>query len=440
MSTYVRKKTPGDTSWFIHDRFGMIIHFGLYSLPARHEWIKTREYISEEKYQSYFNHFNPDLLDAREWAKKAKAAGMKYAILTTKHHEGFCLFDTKYTDYNVMNTPYGKDIVREYVDAFRAEGLKIGFYYSLIDWHHPDFPIDKAHPRRKDANAEELDRGRDMKKYAQYMRDQVTELLTNYGKIDILYFDFSYPAHPDAPAWMQFGGAKGKEQWESEKLIALIRSLAPDIILNDRAQIPQDICTPEQEINPKMMNLVDKESGEALTWEACHTFSGSWGYYRDETSWKTPKNLIDLLVRTVASGGNMIMNVGPTSRGDFDDRADEALQVYANWMKRNSRSIYGCDRADDAFGVGEGAYLTQSADGKRLYVHLLDCPHASVKLTGLDGRIDYVQLLSDGSELTWRENFAYYDSAGNYLGTYLTVDLPGTVFKMLDPVVEIFLK
>ena len=213
MSSYVIRKTPGDTEWFRHDRFGMFIHFGLYALPARHEWIKNIECTPEEKYQRYFAHFEPDLLDAREWAKQAKAAGMKYAVLTTKHHEGFCLFDTAYTDYKVTNTPFGRDIVREYVDAFRAEGLKIGFYYSLIDWHHPDFPIDVLHPRRRDPDAELQDQGRDMTKYAAYMRDQVRELLTGYGKIDILWFDFSYPADPeksDAPKWMQFGGGKGK--------------------------------------------------------------------------------------------------------------------------------------------------------------------------------------------------------------------------------------
>ena len=206
MSSYKIKKTVGDTSWLIHDRFGMFIHFGLYSLPARHEWIKTMEKIKDEKYDTYFNLFNPDLLDAKEWAKKAKLAGMKYAVLTTKHHEGFCLFDSKYTDYKVTNTPYGKDIVREYVDAFRAEGLKIGFYYSLIDWHHEHFPIDVIHPLRDDPMAEQMDKGRDMKIYAEYMRNQVTELLTNYGKIDALWFDFSYP-NPDPIALLSFDKA-----------------------------------------------------------------------------------------------------------------------------------------------------------------------------------------------------------------------------------------
>ena len=244
MSDYITRKTPGDTAWFTHDRFGMFIHFGLYALPARHEWVKSAEEISEEKYDTYFRHFNPDLCDPREWARQAKTAGMKYAVMTTKHHEGFCLFDSKYTDYKSTNTPYGRDIIREYADAFRAEGLHVGFYYSLIDWHHPDFTIDWVHPRRNEENAQQLNEGRDMHRYAEYMRNQVTELLTNYGKIDILWLDFSYTDKPaDAKDWMV---GKGKDAWEAEKLIETARSLQPDIIINNRTEIDQDIWTTEQ--------------------------------------------------------------------------------------------------------------------------------------------------------------------------------------------------
>lgn len=437
MSSYIRKKTPGNTEWFVHDRFGMFIHFGLYSLPARHEWIKKLESISEENYQRYFDHFDPDLLDAKDWAKRAKAAGMKYAVITTKHHEGFCLFDSQYTDYKSTNTPYGKDIIREFVDAFRAEGIRIGFYYSLIDWHHPEFPLDRHHPRRNDSNAEELDRGRDMKKYAAYMRNQVRELLTNYGKIDILWFDFSYPALENAPSWMQKGGAKGKDEWESEEMIKMIRSIAPHIILNDRAQIPQDLVTPEQD-HPAM-TLRDPNTGEFYTWETCQTFSGSWGYHRDESSWKSHKMLIDMLIRTVSDGGNLIMNVGPTARGYFDHRACAALDAYADWMRYNSRSIYGCTRAEPEFTPPDGVRLTQSEDGKRLYIHLLDYPYQRVSVEGLGDRIAYAQLLCDGSEITWKERDDY-DSVGNFRGHRTIIQLPGCVFQMTDPVIEVFLK
>lgn len=438
MSSYIRKKTFGDTDWFVHDRFGMFIHFGLYAMPARHEWIKTRELISEEKYQKYFDHFDPDLMDAREWAKRAKAAGMKYAVLTTKHHEGFCLFDSQYTDYKSTNTPCKRDLVREFVDVFRAEGLHVGFYYSLIDWHHPDFPIDLKHPRRNDPNAEELDRGRDMRRYAEYMRNQVRELLTNYGKIDILWCDFSYPANPDAPAWMQYGGGKGKDEWESEKLIAMIRSINPDIILNDRAQIPQDLVTPEQ--NHPELNVIDEETGEYYTWETCQTFSGSWGYFRDETTWKTPKMLIDMLVRTVAKGGNLIMNVGPTGRGNFDSRANDALDVYADWMRVHARSIYGCTKAEPEFSAPNGVLLTQSMDEKRLYIHLQDFPYANLEIKGLSAeRFDYAQLLCDASEIMTKEK-TYHDAAGRPQGKKFELIIPGAAFHMPAPVIEVFLK
>lgn len=245
MSSYKTLPTPGDTAWFTHDRFGMFIHFGLYAMPARHEWVKNYEEIPEDHYDLYFKHFNPDLYDPKEWARQAKAAGMKYVVMTTKHHEGFCLFDSKYTDYKSTNTLCGKDLIREYVDAFRAEGLHIGFYYSLIDWHHPEFPIDPLHPRRDDPDAYEQSKGRDIKKYAQYMRDQVTELLTNYGKIDILWFDFSYSQNNGTgdKAWQK---GKGKDDWEAEKLIATARALQPHIIIDNRTEIDQDLWTPEQ--------------------------------------------------------------------------------------------------------------------------------------------------------------------------------------------------
>ncbi len=437
MSSYVRKKTLGDTEWFVHDRFGMFIHFGLYALPARHEWIKNREFISEEKYDQYFKHFDPDLFDAKEWARKAKEAGMKYAVLTTKHHEGFCLFDSQYTDYKSTNTPCGKDLVREYADAFRAEGLKVGFYYSLIDWNHPDFPIDQHHPRRNDPNAAELDKGRDMRKYAEYMRNQLRELLTGYGQIDILWLDFSYPPMEDAPEWMQFGGGKGKDEWEAEKLIETVRSINPNIIINNRTQIPQDIITPEQYLYAEWEPV--EENGEYLTWETCQTFSGSWGYHRDEGSWKTPKMLIDMLIKSVARNGNLIMNVGPTARGYFDHRADAALKAYGDWMKYNFRSIYGCGRAEPEFVAPSGTVLTQSADGKRIYIHLIDYPFHRLRIAGWGDKIEYAQLLKDGSELITYKKTSY-DPEGNCEGVTVGINLPASVFQEMNPVIEIFLK
>ena len=279
------------------------------------------------------------------------------------------------------------------------------------------------------------------------MRNQVTELLTNYGKIDILWFDFSYSDVSavlkqrvlDNP-WMQHGGLKGKNEWESNELIKLARSLQPEIIINNRTEIEQDVVTPEQ-WQPTSW-ITDKETGEKVVWETCQTFSGSWGYFRDEHTWKSPKMLIDMLINTVSCGGNLIMNVGPTSRGYFDKRAQDALKVYENWMKYNSRSIYGCTMAEGCFTPPRGTRLTQSNDGKRLYIHLIEYPFANLIVENLKGKIEYAQFLHDGSEVVFEEK--------NELHNHLSVDMGGEnniLFKlptyeldMIDPVIEVFLK
>jgi len=222
------KPTQGDTSWFVHDRFGMFIHWGLYALPSRYEWVQSFEKIHPDVYyQKYFRHFNPTQYDPRQWAKAASEAGMKYVVLTTKHHEGFCLWDSQYTDYKVTNTPYGKDLLAPFVEAFRAEGLRVGFYYSLIDWHHPDFQVDIYHPLRDEADVAKLNEGRDIHRYAEYLRNQVGELLTRFSP-EILWCDFSYPT-------MEYKGlpGKGRNDWESEKLLAMIRQLSPKIVMNN---------------------------------------------------------------------------------------------------------------------------------------------------------------------------------------------------------------
>lgn len=437
MSSYKTKKTLGNTEWFEHDRFGMFIHWGLYAMPARNEWIKHIECITDEKYDKYFKYFDPDLYNPKEWARRAKEAGMKYAVLTTKHHEGFCMFDTKYTDYKCTNTKAGRDLVREYVDAFRAEGLKVGFYYSLIDWHHPDFTIDAIHPRRNDKDAFEQNQGRDMKRYAEYMRNQVTELLTNYGKIDIMWFDFSYPnKDPNFPDWME---GKSKDHWESEKLIETVRSIQPDIIIDNRCDLEQDIWTPEQ--YQPLTWVKHAQTGELVTWEACQTFSGSWGYHRDESTWKSPKMLIDMLVNTVCIGGNLLMNVGPTARGYLDKRAEDALGVYAEWMKYNSRSIYGCTMAEPEFVAPRGTRLTQSEDGKRLYIHLVEYPYAFLEFQGLGGKIDYAQFLHDGSEILYTEGGVdHFSEARTQSEGLVAFKIPYVKPDVVVPVIEVFLK
>lgn len=423
---------PGDQekrmAWWTHDRFGMFIHWGLYSLPARHEWVKKYEKLTDADYQKYFEQFNPDLYDPKEWAKAAKAAGMKYAVITSKHHEGFCLFDSKYTDYKATNTQANRDLIKEWIEAFRAEGLKVGFYYSLLDWHHPDFTVDMHHPQQPSNNSDtayaRLNQGKDMKRYREYLHNQVRELLTNYGKIDIMWLDFSYPGK----------NGKGREDWGSEELMKMMHKLQPDIIVNNRGDLTDyedgfDFVTPEQVVVTDWPTV----NGRKVAWETCQTFSGSWGYHRDENSWKSPNQLLQLLIGSVGKGGNLLLNVGPTARGVFDHRANEALKAIGDWMTFNSKSIYGCTEAPVEFKAPSGTMLTYNPATKKLYVHLLVWQMGKLVLPGFDQNIKYVQFLHDNSEIKYigKENQGSKD---------LVLNLPLKKPQVEIPVIELTLK
>ena len=423
----------GDTGWFTHDRFGMFIHWGLYSMPGRHEWIRNYEEIPNEDYEKYFEQFNPDLFNPKEWAKAAREAGMKYFVITTKHHEGFCMWDSKYTDYKVTNTPCGRDLLREIVDAFRAEGLKVGFYHSLIDWHHPDFTVDNVHPLRNRPDRAKLNEGRDMARYREYLHNQVRELLTEFGKIDIIWFDFSYPQ------WGEDG--KGHADWDSEGLVRMIRELQPGIMINNRLDLPGggDVITPEQNTPD---DPVTDENGNPVVWEGCQTFSGSWGYHRDELTWKSVKQCIDMLFNHVCRNGNLLMNVGPTSRGYIDHRAMERLKAYAEWMKYHSRSIYGCGMAEGLVEPRDCRY-TYNRETNRLYLHIMNWPFKHIHLKGLSGKVKYAQFLHDGSEVKMRDSAnaqVHVSLSHKTPAGAVTVDLPVVKPAVEVPVIELILK
>ncbi len=403
--------------WYKHDRFGMFIHWGLYAIPARGEWVRSREKITVEDYQPFFDEFNPVDYDPKAWAKLAKKAGMKYAVLTAKHHDGFCLFDSKLTDYKATNTPAKRDLVREYVEAFRAEGLKVGLYYSVIDWHHPDYPHygDRQHPMRD--NETYKGKKHDFQNYLKYMHGQIEELCTNYGKIDIFWFDFSYD------------DLRG-EAWEATKLMKMIRSHLPDVLTDNRLEVSGegfgslatanptaysgDFVSPEQIIPPQ--GIVD-DRGNPVTWEACITLNNNWGYHATDNDYKPAPMVVRKLVECVSKGGNLLLNVGPDARGNIPPKSVEILKEVGKWMHLNGESIYGCGIA----GIDKPDFGRVTRNGSNLYYHVTDNPIGFVPLTGIAAnKVKAARLLSTGAELRVEKN-------------WITNNYPDMAFVSLGP-------
>lgn len=426
------------TEWFLNDRFGMFIHWGLYAIPARGEWIRSIEKISIEDYQIFFDQFNPTAYDPVKWAKAAKQAGMKYAVMTAKHHDGFCLFDSKLTDYKSTNTKAGRDLVKEYIEAFRAEGLKVGLYYSLLDWHHEDYPAynDRIHPMR--GNEAFKDKAHQFDRYVDYMHGQVYELLTNYGKLDILWFDFSYDDMTG-------------EKWRATDLVNMVRSIQPHIIVDNRLEASGDgygsiktanpsvysgdFASPEQIIPPEG---VTDNNGNSIPWEACVTMNNNWGYHSTDKLFKSSKKIIRKLVECVSKNGNMLLNVGPDAKGRIPDESLQILSEIGTWMEHNGESVYSCGRSE--LPKPEWGYYTQS--GKTLYAHVFDGNIGALPLVDLSGKIKNARLVSDGSEIKlldeWNTKEFTKDAFINFgpAGT-LTYELPDDTdtvvsFELID--------
>lgn len=350
-------------AWFRAARFGMFIHWGLYSQLGRHEWVMNRERIPLEEYEPLADTWHPRPGCIREWARLAKRAGMRYMVMTTKHHEGFCLFDSKLTDYCAPKHGPGRDLVAEYVEAARAEGLRVGFYYSMMDWHHPDGARCK-----KDEAAR--------RRFVDYIHGQVRELCTNYGKIDIMWYDVSWPLNV--------------EEWESANMNAMVRSLQPDIIINNRSQLPEDFGTPEQHITP--------ETGGRM-WEACMTFNESWGYTPIDKKWKTAWDVIAMLRQCAAGGGNLLLNIGPTPEGDVPHPCGAVLEEVGDWLSRYGDSIY--DATDPMVQEWQitGAFTRK---GNLLYFHCNRWPGKELAIGGLVCRIKSARIMN-GPEVPFEQ-------------------------------------
>ncbi len=394
------------TKWFREARFGLFLHWGLYSIPARGEWVRSDEQMPEADYLPYFRSFDPTGFDARAWARMAKEAGAQYVVLTAKHHDGFCLFDSRWTDFKSTNTPFGRDIVAEFVEAVRAEGLKVGLYFSLIDWHHPDYPHygDRYHPMRNDP-ASGNDR-RDFDRYLDYLHRQVREICTGYGKLDLLWFDFAYDD-------------KRGEAWRATELVDMVRVLQPGVLIDNRLEVSGegfgslaecrptpyhgDFVTPEKIIPPQ--GLRDAR-GQPLLWEACVTMNNNWGYCSADRHFKPASMLIKKLVECVSKGGNLILNVGPDGDGRFPPESVAILKELGAWMARNGESIYGCGPA----GLEKPEYGRVTAKGRKRYFHLFENTLGPVPLLGLKpGSVQSIRLLADGRPVPLSTSWVHSD-------------------------------
>ena len=384
------------TTWFDTARFGMFIHWAASSqrgwelswpLVGGSSALPDGQSLSVEEYHSTATTFNPIKFDARDIARRAKAAGMQYGVLITKHHDGYAMFHTHEADYGIEHSPYQKDIVRQYAEAFRAEGLKVGFYFSLIDWHHPDYPAftdaDQpyrwGHWRRSSPEA--------WQRFIKVMFGQVRELLTDYGKVDLLWFDGGWERKPD--------------EWKAAELEKMIRELQPDIIINDRLPGCGDYVTPEQAI---------PATPPKGPWETCMTMNNSWGYNPSDHALKSPHYLLHALCEVAGKGGNLLLNVSPMGDGAIPPEQLERLDAFAKWMPRHQESIVGTTAGLEPWQF----YGPSTRRGDRIYLHLLMRPYESVSVRGAYvTRVKAITVLGTGAKLDWTSQVSAVDQMFN---------------------------
>ena len=351
--------------WWHDARFGMLIHWGLYSVLGRHEWVMENEGIPVREYEPLAKQFRPKPHAPRDWAALAKVAGQKYMVMTTKHHEGFCNFATQTTDYCAPKQGPGRDLVEEYVEAARNEGLRIGFYYSLMDWHHPDGARCK------------YDEGA-RRRFVDYIHAHIRELMTNYGKIDVLWYDVSWPLD--------------RAGWESEKMNKMVFDLQPDIIVNNRNKLAGDFSTPEQHITA---------SKEGRAWESCMTLNDSWGYQAADDNWKSPQAVLRNLITCCRDTGNYLLNIGPKPDGSVPDESVRILHEVGQWMNRNGDSV----RQSELCQVRRHNYASFTRKGNVLYMHVHFWPDdGAVVFSGLQPQVRSAKLYSSGQPVKFEQD------------------------------------
>jgi alpha-L-fucosidase len=391
------------TAWYRAAKFGMFIHWGPYSLASvEASWpimVPGAGTINEAEYVTLPKRFNPAEFDPRSWVRLARAAGQRYMVFTTKHHDGFCMFDSSYTDYKITRTPYGKDIVKQLAEACHREGMPIGFYYSPPDMHHPAFR-DTSKPASQNWHGEP--QRPEWPLYLDYMELQLSELLTRYGDVALIWFD----------------GLDHQEKYNGRRFLDLIHRLQPATLVNNRIGLDADYETPEQFI-PKAIptrgnrilgleheqtaaipNSVPKPEDFRL-WETCMTINNTWAYNRNDSAFKPASQLIRSLVEVASRGGNFLLNVGPSPDGTIQPEFQERLLAIGKWMDRNGDSIYGT-----TYGPIQGLdFARTTAKHRNVYVHVLKW--AAPKLTlpsGVLPKVRSVELLDGGKRLEFRQN------------------------------------
>lgn len=372
------RENPRD-AWFRDARFGLFIHWGIYSIPAKGEWGFARGVMPQDEYKALVKSFNPTNYNPAVWARLAKAAGMKYVVFTTRHHDGFCMFDSHFTDYKITNTPYGKDVLRMLVDAFRAEGLRIGFYHSLPDWTHDGY-VDLETPEGiRTGKCGPYDPARHAA-LRELVRNHVNQLTTEYGKIDLMFFDYlsKYKAEED--------------YFDRAALLDICRRNQPGMLVNDRLSYFKDGDAPDYDYYTPEVAVPNRPPlvrGTLRTWETCATMNDHWGYAKDDHNFKSVETIVAGLVGCISRGGNLLLNVGPTELGEFPPESVARLRGLADWFAVNGEAVAGCGPSE--YTAPFGCAYTQKGDA--LYLNVLVPPMGDILLPGLRGKVRSATLL-----------------------------------------------